>query len=70
MLTNAIKETVQQLEPFDKALLIEYLIEHLQTSENNEIVQAWTLESQNRLEAVKAGKLDLIEYNELKRRIT
>ena len=73
MLTDTIKETVRQLDPFDKALLIDFLFDHLQSCENDEIFQAWTLESQKRLEAVKTGKLDVIDYPrhpELKRRVT
>lgn len=69
MLTNEIKATVQKLDPFDKALLIEFLFENLSRNEDNEILQAWTIESQKRLEAVKSGKLNLVEYADVKNRI-
>lgn len=41
MLNGQIKETVNQLNNFDKALLVEYLFELLNTNEDPEILSSW-----------------------------
>ncbi len=69
MLSREVKETVKNLDPFDKALLIEYLFEALNQHEDKENLGFWIEESESRLEGVKKGKLGLIYYSEIKAQI-
>ena len=69
MLSIEVKETVENLSPFDKALLIEYLYESLNQHEDEENLGCWIEESERRLDAVKKGELDLVDYSEVKAKI-
>ena len=69
MLSREIKETVKDLNPFDKALLIEYLYETLNQHEDKENLDLWIEESESRLDGVKKGELGLIDYSEMKAQI-
>lgn len=66
MLNGEIKETVNQLNNFDKALLIEYLFESLNTNEDREILNSWINESESRLDLAINDKIDLIDYSQIK----
>ena len=66
MLSREIKETVKDLNPFDKALLIEYLYKTLNQHEDKENLDLWIEESESRLDGVKKGELGLIDYSEMK----
>ena len=66
MINGNLKETVSQLNNFDKALLIEYLFESLNTNEDLEILDSWINESESRLDQVINGEMDLIDYSQIK----
>jgi hypothetical protein len=69
MLSRQVKETVESLNPFDKALLIEYLYKTLNQHEDKENLNLWIDESESRLIGVEEGKLGLIHYSEIKAQI-
>ena len=69
MLSREVKETVKDLNPFDKALLIEYLYKTLNQHEDKENLGLWIEESESRLDGVKKGELGLIDYSEIKAQI-
>ncbi len=66
MLSSKVKETVKDLNPFDKALLIEYLYKTLNQHEDKENLNLWIKESESRLDGLKKGELGLIDYSEIK----
>ncbi|MCF6335098.1 MAG: addiction module protein [Spirochaetales bacterium] len=66
MLSSKVKETVKDLNPFDKALLIEYLYKTLNQHEDKENLNLWIKESESRLDGLKKGKLGSIDYSEIK----
>jgi hypothetical protein len=69
MLSREVKETVKDLNPYDKALLIEYLYKTLNQHEDKENLGLWIKESESRLDGVKKGELGLIDYSEIKAQI-
>ena len=69
MLSREVKETVKDLNPFDKALLIEYLYKTLNQHEDKENLGLWIEESESRLDGVTKGELGLIDYSEIKAQI-
>jgi len=69
MLSREVKETVKDLNPFDKALLIEYLYKTLNQNEDKENLDLWIEESESRLDGVIKGKLGLIDYSKIKAQI-
>lgn len=69
MLPSNVKEIVRDLNPFDKALLIDYLYKTLNQHEDKENLSLWIEESESRLDGVNKGKLGLIDYYKIKAQI-
>ncbi len=67
MLTNRIKQSVDILSMYDKAMLIEYLYEKVNINEDQENLELWVDESEARLDAVNKGELGVINYSDLKK---
>ena len=69
MLSEKIKTELNSLEDSEKALAIEFLLETLNNNENKSILNKWIKESEERLDAVHEGKLELIDYKSIKKEI-
>ncbi len=69
MLSREVKETVKDLNPYDKALLIEYIYKTLNQHEDKENLGLWIEESESRLDGVMKGELGLVDYAEVKAQI-
>jgi len=69
MLSSIVKTTVDKLNSYDKALLIEYLYKNLNQHEDKKNLSLWIEESESRLDGVKKGKLGVIDYSEIKAQI-
>lgn len=69
MLPKEVINAVNELETFERVLLIEYLYETLTENEDKEILGLWIEESKDRLHAVNKGQLGLVEYTDIKAQI-
>ena len=69
MLSQDIKKAGGDLSAYDKALLIQYLFDTLNQSEDQDNLKAWIEESERRYEAVKKGELEVIDYSDIKKQL-
>jgi hypothetical protein len=70
MISTTIKDMVKQLDSYDKAMLIEFIYENLYQNEDDSILNSWVNESEERLKAVKDGRLKLKDYETIKSQLS
>jgi hypothetical protein len=68
MITEELKKETLQLKPLDKVRLLEILIKSLDEI-NPEIEKVWVDESEKRYANYKAGKLDSVSFDVVKKSI-
>ena len=68
MITEELKKETLQLKPLDKVRLLEIIIKSLDEI-NPEIEKVWVDESEKRYANYKAGKLDSVSYDAVKKSI-
>ena len=56
-----LKEDALKLSPFERAELINALLESLDAADQDEIDQAWLKESQDRLRAYRQGEIEAVD---------
>jgi len=59
--STILAKEILQLAPFEKAQMIDALWQSLDPAEQQSIDRAWLAESQDRLKAFRAGKLEALE---------
>jgi hypothetical protein len=68
MITEELKKETLQLKPLDKVRLLEIIIKSLDEI-NPEIEKVWVDESEKRYANYKAGKLDSVSFDVVKKSI-
>jgi hypothetical protein len=68
MITEELKKETLQLKPLDKVRLLEIIIKSLDEI-NPEIEKVWIDESEKRYANYKAGKLDSVSFDAVKKSI-
>lgn len=68
MITEELKKETLQLKPLDKVRLLEIIIKSLDEI-NPEIEKVWIDESEKRYANYKAGKLDSVSFDAVKKNI-
>ncbi|MFH1645001.1 MAG: addiction module protein [Candidatus Omnitrophota bacterium] len=68
MVTKQLKKETLSLKSIDKIHLVEMILESLDKSDP-EIEKEWVAESEARYKAYKQGKIKVIDYDAVKKRI-
>ena len=67
--TKVLFEQAMKLEPEDRAIFAQDLLETVEPAEVTEVARAWEEESEKRLAAYRRGELKTVSPDELQRRL-